>query len=60
MIKGIVGRGKMAFPLELLHDIQREICPFLIAQTMDEVVQQLQHAPACFLQLEIGVSHNLL
>ena len=50
----------MAFPLELLHDIQRELCPFLIAQTMDEVVQQLQHAPAGFLQLELGVSHGLL
>src|SRR5207237_9852313 len=34
MVKGIVGRGKTAFLLELLHDVQRELCPLLIPETM--------------------------
>jgi hypothetical protein len=60
MIKGRVGRGTRAFPLEWLHAIQRALWPFLRAQTLDKVGQQLQHALAYFLPLEIGVAHGLL
>ena len=60
MIKSLMGLGKMAFLFDLLHESQRELCALLITQTMHEVVQQLQHAPAHFLHLGIARSHGLL
>jgi len=60
MVKGIVGRGNMAFLRELLHDVQRELGPLLIPETMHQVVQQLQDPPARFLSLGIALAHGLL
>ena len=39
---------------------KRHLRPFPIAQTMHQVVQQLQHPPARFLHLGLAVSHGLL
>src|SRR4030095_2680816 len=60
IVKGIMGLGKMAFLFELLHDVQRERGPLLITETMDAVVQQLQHAPTRYLHLGIALAHGLL
>ena len=60
MIKSLMGLGNMAFLFDLLHESPRERWPLLIAQTMHEVVHQLQHAPARFLHLGRARSHGLL
>jgi hypothetical protein len=59
LVKGRVGRGTMAVPLEVLYEVQRQRRPLLLTQPRPQVGPQLPYPPARFLSLGLALAHGL-
>src|SRR5215813_631316 len=60
IIEGIVGLRKMPLLLELRHHLEGHLRPLFIAQAMEEMVKELQDAPAGSLHVGIAFLDSLL